>query len=113
MTIIETEAYRSAFLEYVRRGTPIRLSFKDAGRTGQYVWRTAGDGKVRLSHRQNEGRLFSWADAPATGHPGEGYNCRCEAVAYVPGETEYAEHTFTTDFEPSPDRWYWLTLSIH
>ncbi len=31
MTITYTEAYRTAFVEYLRRGTPIRLSLKQAG----------------------------------------------------------------------------------
>jgi SPP1 gp7 family putative phage head morphogenesis protein len=80
MTITYTDAYRTAFVEYLRRGTPIRLSLKQAGNMDQYVWRTRRDERVRRSHWMNDGRVFSWADPPATGHPGEDYNCRCEAV---------------------------------
>jgi SPP1 gp7 family putative phage head morphogenesis protein len=105
MNITHTQAYRTAFVEYLRRGTPIRLSLKQAGITDQYVWRTRRDERVRRSHRMNDGRVFSWADPPATGHPGEDYNCRCEAVAYVAGETEFGFHEFTTSLASSYDRW--------
>ena len=47
-----------------------------------YVWRTQGDDKVRSSHAVNNGRIFAWDDPPATGHPGEDYNCRCVAEPY-------------------------------
>lgn len=105
MNIVNTEAYRSAFVQYLRKGTPIRLSRKDAGLTGRYVWRTRRDAKVRLSHRGNDGRIFSWADAPDTGHPGEYYNCRCEAVPYVEGQTEFAFFDLATDTGPANERW--------
>lgn len=104
MNIIHTEAYRAAFAEYLRKGTPIRLTFKQAGLSDQYVWRTRRDERVRRSHRMNDGRVFSWADAPATGHPGEDYNCRCEAVPYSPGETEFGFHEFTSSLASSHDR---------
>lgn len=46
----------------------------------RYVWRTVGDERVRDSHREKEGKKFSWDDPPAdTGHPGEDYQCRCYA----------------------------------
>ena len=103
MEITRTEAYQTAFVEYLRKGTPIRL--KQAGMTDRYVWRTRRDERVRRSHRMNDGRVFSWTDAPATGHPGEDYNCRCEAVPYIPGETEFGFHEFTTSLASSYDRW--------
>lgn len=90
MNIIHTDAYRTAFVEYLRRGTPIRLSLKEAGVTDRYVWRTQRDERVRPSHRMNDGRIFSWSVPPDTGHPGEDYNWRCEAVPYVDGQTEFA-----------------------
>ena len=105
MTITYTEAYRTAFVEYLRRGTPIRLSLKQAGITDQYVWRTRRDERVRSSHRMNDGRVFLWSDPPATEHPGEDYNCRCEAVPFVAGETEFGFHEFTTSLASSYDRW--------
>ena len=46
----------------------------------QYVWVTAGDERVRPTHAANEGQTFSWNDPPATGNPGDEYNCRCTAI---------------------------------
>ena len=46
----------------------------------EYTWRTTGDDRVRPSHREHNGKKFRWDDPPAeTGHPGEDYNCRCNA----------------------------------
>ena len=47
-----------------------------------YVWRSAGDDKVRDSHAERNGQLFAWADPPAGGHPGTEPNCRCWAEPY-------------------------------
>lgn len=80
--------YQKAFEQYLRKGTPIDLSLKmmtartetrDNHSTALYRWRTAGDGKVRPSHVANEGRIFNWDVAPATGHPGEEFGCCCVA----------------------------------
>lgn len=53
----------------------------DAGIT-EYIWSTSGDERVRKSHRELNGKIFSWNDAPVNSdgrkcHPGEDYNCRC------------------------------------
>lgn len=45
-----------------------------------YRWRTKGDSRVRPTHASNEGRVFSWGNPPATGHPGTAHNCRCSAI---------------------------------
>jgi SPP1 gp7 family putative phage head morphogenesis protein len=46
----------------------------------KYIWRTAGDERVRESHEENEGQEFSWDDPPEdTGNPGEDIQCRCYA----------------------------------
>jgi hypothetical protein len=80
--------YQKAFEQYLRRGTPIEISLKrmmkaletsDNHTTALYIWRTAGDDKVRPSHAANEGKIFAWANPPDTGNPGEDYNCRCTA----------------------------------
>lgn len=60
---------------------------------------------MRPSHRANDGHIFSRDDPPATGHPGAARNCRCEAIPYRPGETEFAYHTFTTGLASSYERW--------
>jgi len=44
-----------------------------------YVWVTRGDDRVRPSHAENNGKIFSWDDPPTTGHPGEDFGCRCVA----------------------------------
>lgn len=45
----------------------------------KYRWVTSGDDRVRKSHKANNGKIFSWDSPPATGHPGEDYQCRCIA----------------------------------
>lgn len=89
MTITtDSPIYQKAFEQYLRKGTPIEISLKaltertetrESHSTVLYRWRTAGDDKVRPSHAANEGRIFNWDRAPATGHPGEDYGCRCMA----------------------------------
>lgn len=92
-------------MDYIRRGTPIEVALKQATRTEEYVWRTEQDEKVRLTHRANDGHLFRWDDPPVTGHPGDDYNCRCTAIQYTPGETEFAFHEIE-DLGPTvPYRW--------
>jgi hypothetical protein len=113
MSIISSEQYRAAFSDYLRRGTPIRLSRKDTGPTGQYVWRTRRDAKVRQSHRVNDGRRFDWSDPPDTGHPGAEINCRCEAVPYVRGETEFAFHVMKEFPSEPPYRYGDLDFVSH
>jgi SPP1 gp7 family putative phage head morphogenesis protein len=44
----------------------------------KYTWRTAGDERVRPTHRANDGKTFPWNSPPSeTGNPGEDINCRC------------------------------------
>ena len=91
MQFIETPAYRKAFIQYLRRGTPLELSLKAMAKekpTTHYIWHTSGDDKVRPSHAVNNGRIFSWDNPPETGHPGEDYNCRCSAEPYYGNQHE-------------------------
>ncbi len=53
--------------------------FDNSKKKGTYIWRTVGDGKVRSSHADRNGKVFSWADPPEGGHPGDAPNCRCWA----------------------------------
>jgi SPP1 gp7 family putative phage head morphogenesis protein len=47
----------------------------------EYEWQTAGDERVRPSHRAHDGKKFKWDRPPKdTGHPGTDVNCRCVAV---------------------------------
>lgn len=55
----------------------------------KYYWRTSLDERVRASHLEKEGKLYSWDEPPEdTGHPGESINCRCTAEPYIEGITE-------------------------
>lgn len=50
----------------------------------EYTWRTAGDGRVRDSHDENNGKIFRWDSPPKkTGHPGEDVQCRCIAQPII------------------------------
>ena len=65
----------------------------DAG-VEEYVWDSSGDSRVRVCHRELNGKSFSWNNPPEmwymtkggrvyTGrrcHPGEDYQCRCVAL---------------------------------
>ena len=113
MSAMDQEQYRLAFVEYLRRGTPIRLGRKQVQGNGQYVWRTQDDNKVRPAHMANEGHIFSWDAPPETGHPGADYNCRCQAIPYVPGETEFAFHTMSELETSSSYRWIDLDFMAH
>ena len=44
----------------------------------KYKWITAGDERVRDSHKRKNGKTFKWSKPPAdTGHPGQDIQCRC------------------------------------
>jgi|GEM_PF-7116926 len=58
------------------------IYFKADSQPQYYIWRTQGDEKVRGSHAANEGKVFSYANPPPTGNPGEEYGCRCFAEPY-------------------------------
>jgi SPP1 gp7 family putative phage head morphogenesis protein len=54
-----------------------------------FIWRTAGDSDVRLTHRLLNGRSFRWDDPPECdpGYhalPGAIFNCRCWPVPILP-----------------------------
>ena len=60
-----------------------RIRQQEAG-IDRYQWETAGDERVRASHRENDGKIFSWSEPPsATGHPGHDVNCRCVAIGLI------------------------------
>jgi hypothetical protein len=91
MTITtDSSLYQKAFVRYLRQGIPLELSIKallqaetaEHHTTTHYIWRTAGDNKVRASHAANAGRIFAWNNPPPTGHPGQAPNCRCTAEPY-------------------------------
>jgi len=53
-----------------------------------YFWRTSGDGDVRESHREMEGKFVAWSDPPMLdgmkGHAGQFPNCRCYPEPVIP-----------------------------
>lgn len=59
---------------------------RDAG-VEEYIWKTAGDSRVRDRHKELDGKTFKWSELPPivdikTGrraHPGQDYQCRCIA----------------------------------
>ena len=113
MSLEHTRAYKAAYLTYLRTGLPIELSLKHVRQTPQYVWETRGDSKVRLSHRRNEGKIFRWDTPPPTGHPGQDYNCRCLALPFEEGKTEYAYFLDTDSLASSGRRWTDLDFVEH
>lgn len=46
----------------------------------RYRWKTSGDERVRQSHQDLDGKIFSWDSPPSEGHLGEAINCRCVAL---------------------------------
>lgn len=54
----------------------------------RYTWQTSRDNRVREEHEARQGEVFSWADPPEDGHPGEAINCRCYAEPDVEGLLE-------------------------
>jgi len=49
----------------------------------RYRWRTSLDERVRSSHQDREGKIFSWDKPPSDGNPGEPINCRCYAEPII------------------------------
>ncbi len=114
--IIQTPAYRKAFALYLRKGVPIELSLKAAAKehaTTHYIWRTRGDNKVRASHAANNGKVFAWDNVPPTGHPGEGYGCRCTAEPYQPRVSEHLTQNVTSIVDEGLHRWEWYEFVWH
>lgn len=50
MTLIDPQEYRKPFVQYLRKGKPIRFETKNTRPTVHYIWRTRCDGKVRSSY---------------------------------------------------------------
>jgi SPP1 gp7 family putative phage head morphogenesis protein len=61
-----------------------------------YIWTTAGDWKVRPSHRKLGGTVHRWDEPPLSdmpnyhSHPGQIFNCRCVALPIIPDEIDGA-----------------------
>lgn len=98
---------KTAYDRYLRYGvtdlgSPTMLGLKQARTTTHYIWRTRGDGRVRSSHAENDGKVFAWDNSPPTGHPGEAPGCRCTAEPYTPEVAEHFNLVFTGVYETGP-----------
>lgn len=45
----------------------------------RYTWRSSEDDRVRATHEDFNGQVFTWAQGSPEGHPGEPIACRCTA----------------------------------
>ncbi|TXG97740.1 MAG: hypothetical protein E6R08_06370 [Nevskiaceae bacterium] len=64
----------------------------------KYTWRTSNDERVRDSHAEKEGQVFSFDDPPSdTGNPGDDVSCRCTAEPYFDLEEEEASVGISPD----------------
>lgn len=68
--IIDQQIYRTAFEEYLRKGTLVMWSFKQERPTTHCIWRTRQDGKVWSAHAEHEGQIF--------------YGMVCQKVSPIP-----------------------------
>jgi SPP1 gp7 family putative phage head morphogenesis protein len=57
----------------------------------KYRWSTSGDERVRRSHEELDGKVFSWDAPPAVGHPGSDFQCRCTSEPVFEDEEEEEE----------------------
>ncbi|EHK89793.1 phage head morphogenesis protein [Aggregatibacter actinomycetemcomitans] len=74
----------------------------------KYMWSTAGDERVRDSHAELDGQVFSYDKPPAVGNPGHDFNCRCVAIP-VFDEVQAKAKAQETLSEPVKEN---LTLSV-
>jgi SPP1 gp7 family putative phage head morphogenesis protein len=63
-------------------GQLTELRQKKAG-ISRYIWRTAGDERVRDSHKALDGQTIFWDSPPEVGHPGYDFQCRCYAEPVI------------------------------
>lgn len=83
--IARTEVSRTASSLTIARATHIGCT--------HYIWRTARDGDVRKSHKQMEGKVIPFDEAPTLSdgtqtHAGCIYNCRCWIEPIIPQDLQ-------------------------
>lgn len=88
-SVTESRAMLIARTEVAKSNATINRARALSIDSDQYIWRTMGDGDVRDSHAEVDGKVFNWNDPPTlsdgtTTHPGEIYNCRCYAEPVLP-----------------------------
>lgn len=89
--IKERESVSESRAELIARDQTLKLNAdinktrqENAGVT-QYTWSTSHDERVRDSHKELDGQVFSWNNPPEPGHPGEDFQCRCIALPVFEG----------------------------
>ena len=83
-----TRARTIALTETSKASTALTTARAQSVGSEGYIWRTAGDGDTRPSHRAMEGKFVPWDKPPVldtmTGHAGEFPNCRCYPEPVIP-----------------------------
>lgn len=96
--LVERAGVSKARAELIARDQTLKLNGQinqvrqaKAGIT-QYKWSTSLDSRVREGHADLEGSIQDWSNPPLvdekTGrraHPGQDFQCRCLAIAVIPG----------------------------
>jgi SPP1 gp7 family putative phage head morphogenesis protein len=49
----------------------------------KYTWSSSRDERVRITHRELDGKIFDWKNPPSEGHPGQPIQCRCTAQPII------------------------------
>ncbi len=74
-----------SFKRYLKTGEePKNQPFETRKIENFYIWRSIYDNKVRLTHKANDGKIFSLRNPPGSGNPGEDYGCRCYIEDEIP-----------------------------
>jgi len=72
---------------------------REAGFPG-YIWMTSLDRRVRESHARLHGQFFSWDEQTPIGvHPGEDYQCRCDAIPAFDGRSALTQKQIQSDLK--------------
>jgi len=86
--VARSRALLIARTEVTRTATTLTQARAEHIGSEGYIWRTAGDGDVRPSHRAMNGKFVRWDSPPTldnlTGHAGCVPNCRCYAEPVIP-----------------------------
>lgn len=79
-TVVPRDPYELQFSLYLAHGDKITVSPWKPRDSNYYIWITSNDGHVRESHQANHRKVFRKDTPPSTGHPGEAFGCRCQAI---------------------------------
>jgi len=85
-SLLERGSVSESRAELIARDQTLKLNGaitkanQQAAGVDKYVWSTSRDERVRDTHAELDGKVFSWAAPPKPGHPGQDYQCRCIAV---------------------------------